>query len=510
MSKFSTYIPLANAFLTGEHSPKKIEFTQVDTLQSSVEGLANIASVEFDTFKEKSVSEHVQDYEKMARDRLHYGEHFKHFDDMANMFAKKLHDGITNLKRIKRDVSKLSSKIMQQYRMYVAEDPIVAAYTGDQDASRLHMRAVNWDTLRGISERVIIAHIHDKIGQEDNAEISRSIMSMALNTLPGVSDGRTCEPADLKPDKVSRIVDAVYSSVKNKFSKDTVQNVVRSTIFLTKNHLAHAANSLSAFAEYRNGTDINQILDMIAANEAILPHITDEVTDVSAATRKKINHNIDLIQEITDMAAYIAIHYRNTVWRDAILLPGPMINSDNMEQFQSRGGTVKDLVQYYNYAYKETGVPSSGVGLEFTMQSLNQVATEYRTEAARQASICESKKKEFFRSAYINVGVEYLQDHQKEFSKEFQNSNLVKYAASVYDSMLPETPLENRLYDLILDSCYINSIERNLYHRLSNAYLKQAASTELLTDEMCNHIDVSVYADMVSEYLIDKGILIAE
>ena len=510
MSKFSTYIPLANAFLTGEHSPKKIEFTQVDTLQSSVEGLANIASVEFDTYQEKSVAEHIQDYEKMSKDRLHYGEHFKHFDDMANMFAKKLHDGITHLKRVKKDVTKLSSEIMRQYRMYVAEDPVVSAYTGDLDPSGLHMQAVDWDMLRGISERVVIAHVHDKIGQEDDAEISNSIMSMALNTLPGVSDGRTCEPADLKPDKVSRIVDAVYSSVKNKFSKETVQNVVRSTIFLTKDHLIHAANSLTAFAEYRRGTDINQILSMIAANEAILPHITDEVTDVSAATRKKINHNIDLIHEITTMAAYIAIHYRNTVWRDAILLPGPMVNSDNVEQFQSKGGTIKDLVQYYNYAYKDTGVPSSGIGLEFTLQSLNTATKEYRVEAARQATICESKKKEFLRSAYIHVGVEYLQEHRNEFSKGFQSSNLVKYVASVYDSMLPETPLENRLYDLILDSCYINSIERNLYRRLSDAYLKQAASTELLTDEMCDHIDVGVYADMISEYLVEKGILIVQ
>lgn len=510
MSKFSVYIPLATAYLTGEHTPEKIEFTQADTLQSSVEGLANIASVEFDTFQEKTVAEHVQDYEKMSKNRLHYGDHFKHFDDIANMFAKKLHDGITNLKRVKRDVTKLSANIMHQYRLYVAEDPVVSAYSGDQDTSKLHMRAVDWDMLRGISERVVIAHVHDKIGQEDNAAIDNSIMSMALNTLPGVSDGRTCEPADLKPEKVSRIVDAVYSSVKNKFTKDTVQNVVRSTIFLTNEHLRHAASSLTAFAEYRHGTDINQILSMVAANEAILPHITDEVTDVSAATRKKINHNIDLIQEITDMAAYIALHYRNTVWRDAILLPGPMVNSDNMEQFQAKGGTVKDLVQYYNYAYKETGIPSSGVGLDFTIQSLGNVVTEYRTEAARQATICESKKKEFFRSAYINASVEYLQAHRKEFSKGFHNANLAEYAASVYDSMLPETPLENRLYDLILGSCYINSIERNLYHRLSDAYLKQAASTELLTDEMCSHIDVGVYADMISEYLIDKGILVTQ
>ena len=76
--------------------------------------------------------------------------------------------------------------------------------------------------------------------------------------------------------------------------------------------------------------------------------------------------------------------------------------------------------------------------------------------------------------------------------------------------VLLEAPLENRLYDMILNSCYINSMERNLYHRLNQAYLKHANSTEALTDEMCDRIDVSVYADMIAEYLVDKGILISK
>ena len=63
---------------------------------------------------------------------------------------------------------------------------------------------------------------------------------------------------------------------------------------------------------------------------------------------------------------------------------------------------------------------------------------------------------------------------------------------------------------MILNSCYINSMERNLYHRLNVAYIKHASSTETLTDEMCDRIDVSVYADMIAEYLVDKGILISK
>ena len=510
MSKFTIFAPLANSYLNGDQAPEKIEFTQADVLQSSIEGLANIASIEYDTFQEKSVSEHISDYEKMTKNRLHYGDQFKHFDDMANMFAKKLHDGITNLKKIKRDVTWLSEDVMRRYKQYVAEDPVVSAYTGEQDLSKLTMPAVNWDLLRGVSERVVISKVHEKIGQEDDAQINSSVVYMALNTLPGVSDGRTCEPVDLKPEKVEKIIDNVYSSVKGKCTRLDVQNVVRSTIFLTSDDLRRAANGLTALAEHRNVENINNVMTTIHCNELILPHITDEVTDVSAAARKKINYNIDLIREITDMASYVVINFRNNVWRDSILLPGPMINSDNADQFFAKGGTVSALVQYYNYAYKDTGVPAVGVGLDFTINSLGKAVSEYKAEAARQAHICEGKKKEFLRSAFINASVEFLQKHQDQLSHTFQASNIVQYVVSVYDSVLTEAPLENRLYDLILDSCYINSMERNLYHRLSQAYLKHAGSTEALTDEMCDHIDVGVYASMISEYLVEKGILITK
>ena len=165
---------------------------------------------------------------------------------------------------------------------------------------------------------------------------------------------------------------------------------------------------------------------------------------------------------------------------------------------------------YHNYLYKETGVPSNGISVQFALESIGQVSEEYKLEAARQAATCEERRKQYLRDAFIHSSLEYLNQHKAKFSPQFASNNLVAYVSAVYDSMMLESPLENRLYDMILNSCYINSMERNIYHRLNAAYIKHASSAEALTDEMCDRIDVSVYSDMIAEYLVDKGILIVK
>lgn len=511
MSKLLSFAGLASTYLNSDQAPEKIEFSQSNALQTSVEGLANAASVEYDLTPNKSVAEHVADYEKMTKNRLLNGELLQPFDDMANMFARKIYDGITNLKQIKRDVTWLTEDIMKKYHQYVSEDPVVSAYTGERNFSTLSMPAVDWSLMNKISERVTIARVHEKIDHEDDAPITDSMIRLAINRLPGVSDDRVCEPVgDLKKEKVDRIIDMVYSSVKDQCTREEVTNVVKSALYLTPDHLRQAANSIAQFADGRTVDKINTYMNQVRLGDLILPHITDDVTDVSAANRQRINHNVELIQEINHMVAYVAIHYRNTVWRDAIMVPGPMVNSDNMDQFQGKGGSLESLVLYHNYLYKETGVPSNGVSVQFALESIGRVSEEYKLEAARQAATCEEHRKQYLRDAFIHSSLEYLNSHKEKFSPQFASNNLVAYVSSVYDSAMLEAPMENRLYDLILNSCFINSMERNIYHRLNAAYIKHANSAEALTDEMCDRIDVSVYSDMIAEYLVDKGILIAK
>ena len=512
MSKLLSFAQMASAYLNGDQAPEKIEFSQSNALQTSVEALANAASVEYDLTPNKSVGEHVSDYEKMMKNRMLNGDLLQPFDDMANAFAQKIHSGITNLKQIKQDVTRLTSDIMKRYNQYVSEDPVVAAYTGENTATaQFSMVQVDWSKLNKISERITIAHVHDKIDHEDDAPITPSMINLAIARLPGASDDKTCDPVtDLTKEKVDAIVSKVYSSVKNVCTEEEVQNTVKSVLYLTNRHLSEAVYTIREFANGSYANRINQFMDQVRRCDLIFPHITDDITDVSAANRKRIHNNIDMIKEINDLLAYVSIYYRNSIWKDAVMVPGPMVNPDNWEDFTKQGGSVEALVQYYNYAYKETGVPSHGVSLKFTLDSLAKATAEYKVEAARQASVCEEKRKGYLRDAFINSSLEYLKGHQNQFSKEFPKNNLPAFISAVYDSALLESPMENRLYDLILNSCYINSMERNLYHRLNEAYVKHAGSTETLTDEMCDRIDVNVYSDMIAEYLVDKGILISE
>jgi len=68
--------------------------------------------------------------------------------------------------------------------------------------------------------------------------------------------------------------------------------------------------------------------------------------------------------------------------------------------------------------------------------------------------------------------------------------------------------MTNMFYDLIIQSCYRETIVPEIYKRLTNAYLKHASSSESISQEVCDQIEAAVYADMVSEYLVEQNILI--
>ena len=512
MKKFSLYAPMAQAYLESNKAPKSIEFTMSDTLQTSVEGLANAAAIDCkDYLGNKTIAQHVADYEQMTKDRLHNGEMLAPFDNLANVFAQKLHDGINNLKQIKQDVQGIVDRTMNIYQDLVALDPVLAAYTGEGNKQSLGMECVNWDIMRDVSERRTIYNVHDRIQYPADGEVNNSTIALAINYLKQqFTEDSFKEAPALTADKVNRIVDTVLGQTSGKIGRDVVTNVVKSALFLNYAAFNQTINSLVAFVNGQTAANINKVMHFVADTKEVTKFISDEALDLSAATRKQVASNIEAIDALADTAAYIVLNYRHNVWRDALIVPGPMVNGDNLEEYQAKGGTIADMVQMYNYTFKETGTPTNGINTNFVIDAVAHAAETYKAEIARNVSVCEDKKQECIRKAFINASLEYLEEHRAMFSKQFNNVNLPKYASAIYDSVQLDVPLESRCYDLILNSCYINSIERNLYNRLNAAYVKQASSTETLTAEMCDRIDVGVYADMIAEYLLDKGILIVK
>lgn len=512
MKKFSYFAPMAKAYLESDKAPKSIKFTGSGTMQTSVEGLANAAAIECkDYLGNKTINQHVADYEQMTRDRLHNGEMLAPFDDLANKFARTIHDGIKNLRTIKKDVQDLVAKTMSNYQDLIAMDPVLTAYTGEGNTDSLSMESINWNIMKDVSERRVVYTVHDRTGYPADGEVNASTVQLAINNLRQTytEDSFKAAPA-LTKEKVDRIVDGIINSVATTCTRDEVVNAVKSALFMNYAVYHQTVNNLAAFAAGNTVANINNVMKFVANTKAINKYITEDILDLGAVTRKQVVSNIEAIDALADAAAYICINYRNSIWKDALVTPGPLVNPDNMDAFKEQGGTVAKLVQMYNYTFKETGAPVSGVSLHYAVDTMARAEEVYKADIARNAAICEQKKQECLRNAFIQTSLEYLNEHRSMFSKQFNETNLPKFTSAIYDSVQLDVPLESRYYDLILNSCYINSIERNLYTRLNNAYVKHAASTETLTAEMCDRIDVRVYADVISEYLIDKGILIVE
>ena len=240
----------------------------------------------------------------------------------------------------------------------------------------------------------------------------------------------------------------------------------------------------------------NRLYDAISATDL----------DLSSSTIEELGKHIDAMRSISNTMLYIASYYRNIVWKESVLLPGPFSNTDNMNSFMEEGGSQTRLAQHCKKFYSETPIPSKGISGKFIIQSAERLENEFSKEAAKNVAFINAEKKRIERAAFITTSVEYLKS--TTLSPKFASrSDLNKYAASVYDSMV-NAPVESRFYKLIINAKHPNSVTSVLYDRIGKAYAEYANKTGKLSKETCEELDTKVYADMISEYLVNQGVLV--
>lgn len=504
MKKLSTLGSLLEELNKTKSGLPKVELTNNSYLRDTVRGLVATTLTDADASVE-SISTAVAEYETLENDRLNNAQQFRIFNTIANAFATKLHHGVETLRNIKQDVTVLTETVNNRITTRLAEDAFLSKYYNID--TNLTMKEIEWNKLDNINERGIIIKLHDSIRMDENITISAGVISLLINKIPCTNKNDIeLIQITIPDDKFKKIVDAIAVQVTD-YSREYIAGALRNIFELSARNCQVAANKLKSFASGNDANEINKMLSLADSYNQILPLMNNSLLDLAESTMAELEKHIDIIQHITDLTIYLCSHYRNTIWKDSIIVPGSFCNPDTMDEYVEQGGNIAQLCHHKNEFYPDGKIPIRGISGKYIIDKAKTLDEKIEQRVAIESQKAEILKKEITRDEFIYTGVEWLNEHKKLYSRSFNYNDLSKYTAAIFDTNI-KTPLTTMFYDLILKSCYTETIVPEIYNRLTKAYVKHAISTESISQDICNQIELSVYSDMVAEYLVTQNILI--
>lgn len=504
MSKYTNFGILLADHAKASELPSVL-FTSNADLRMSVHHL--VAMTPSDELGCDKVAAAVEEFSQMEDDQENNALAFQNIHAISDAFADRLKAGTDELHKVKDIVKSLVAAYDEKVAMRIAEDPVLAKVNGIN--TELTMDDVTWKYLDQIDEYELISLCNTAAGFKADTNITKMVVDSVINQMPCANQYNQVDMKVIKLDdeKFRAIVNNLHQAFPNE-SIECIAGMFRNILNLDTTCARVAVNSARAFLEGKTANKINHIMKNAVAYKDLIPYLTAESLDLAASTMAELDLHKQAMDAIANVNLYIASYYRNVMWKDAIMVPGPLCNPDNAEQYQKDGGTTTKLVHNHNKFFKNVNIPTKGVTSKFVLDNAKRLEEEFSSEALRHTAEINHAENEIKRASFIIATTNYLNSEKKNLSKEFAyQNNIEKFAASIYDGMA-SAPIEEKFYRAIFNAKYIGSIVPVIYQRISDAYVEYAKVTGNITKESCEELDIKVYADMISEYLVDQGVLV--
>ena len=458
----------------------------------------------------KAVHEAMVEFNEATKDEEQYGELLNQFTRLGDAFAARIGGAYKDLTNIKDIVKQLVSQTAVTARNRIAEDPVLASTEAD-NMSTVRLKPVRWDLLEDVSEPVLVHKLCNKLGIEEIPTGSEKyIQSVLIARLPYQDQNNKPELPEVvvAKSKAKDMINAVSAKVGKKLSKEAVQMAIAHIMSLDEYKCRKAVGSISRFALGETADEINDMLRMVYVYNTVMPHLNRDTLGVAASTQAAIDKRVAVMESYIDVTAYLCSTYRNEIWKDAIVVPGMKVNTDNWRDFVSKESqAIKTnphlaILQYKSKVYGDTNLPLYGIKGDVIAKSCDQIAKEAYAEASANTLACNQRKKEIFRDAFIVTAGQWLRK-QPKYSLEFMYSQKPEqFAASVYDSNRDDA-VENMYYTVIMNSCRVNTLTAKLHNRLRDEYKKLALTANSINERDIINADTKVLADTINEFMVD-------
>lgn len=511
MNTKNTITAILADYMRKEGSLPDFTFTKNGSLQTFVQNMVAGSTETMETgTTPNDIYATLTEYQKMAEDPQYKGMLFA-FDRLGSAFAQKLTQAYKNLHHVHDEVSQVTSRIHNEVRNRIAADPVLAASESDV-YSNVKLRPIRWDLVKDVSVAGTANRVLSRydLSEEIAGHSTHRLHSWILDSLPFANPKHDVEltPIQVPKKKAVAMIGNVCKALAGKLSKETVQTCVAHVLTISHEKGVKAVLSIRRLADGDSLEKFNDMLTMVNLYNQILPKMSAENMDVAASTQAEIDKRVDIMRQYIDATAYFCNYYRCTVWKDAIVVPGMQINSDNWQEFC---GTDKQpiqsnphlaIVQYKNRVYGDKDIPVSGIDMKNIVDTCETIAKECREEASSQTALCNRRKKEIFRDVFCETANAWIAQSGAYSAEQVASGAQKRYVAAVYDSNQDDA-VENMLYTIMLETSYHDSLESKLQAGLLEEYKKLSLSAESLNERDAINVDQKVVANLVAKFLVD-------
>lgn len=480
-----------------------IEFNEnTSTIYKDCYALAEFSGVGVCNSKE-DIQSCVESFMTLDADQLNNAQYTRSYRELADEFARTLNIAITNLQGVRSEVEEMLSRYEYFRNHAISSNPVLAKSVEHHQEVPLMMKKLDWKELEDISTYVVMAKVNNKIDKDANNTPSMEDYDRLLNLLPFAHKYNTIDfnKLSLSDEAYNHIITVLENN--SGLDKETCCMVLNTMNSFNPQFCRVAISFCSDFCR-NDSSKIEKALEMVKTWNAAIPVLSSqELLDLSNSTMSAMMERVNCISEIIDFLAFTCIDYRQNRWNKALVVPGPMINSDNYAEFEQAGGNMSQICKYVNYVHSEIRVPNAGISNEHLFNEFHRIEETIDQEIAKQEESISSQIHGIELTAFNIVAHEWVKKHPEVFAR-MNREDVDKFINIINDG---KGGADLKSYKLILNSMYLNTDTQVLYNELSNAYAAYVEEHKTLTDDAIAEIDCGVYAKIISDKLLDSGLL---
>lgn len=319
---------------------------------------------------------------------------------------------------------------------------------------------------------------------------------------------------------------AVHNIVHTKYA--SFQEIKDIDIYITDENKAFLEHDLAKylcnkletkrqFNNYRkNITDLTQIkfhikklCTTMVEFKLYLSFLDDYKDRIDSVIYDKLVNNMNIILESILSVQYCCIFYKETLFKDSILINKELINMPVLKKAEKDNITKETLASFLRVFYLEKDLPSGGI-------KTDQIkAVELQDKLIEINVSIKAKKqiymKKFLTAAYMKIteeSFEHLYDtfnnmllvQNKAVARSVYNHHVRKQQSNIFYTL---GNAEHSLYSIIIETFFEDTIVDSLFDIFGAKISEKLDSKDQISDELINSLDMETAIELVLNFLND-------
>lgn len=439
------------------------------------------------------------------------------FDRTVAAFADKIKDALASLDGVRTTARTLADKAEKVATDVLNNNEFYCKYVNYSEMST-NFPEFTWSATKLWGAKETLAIAVNALVTAGGVEVSHDYDIRLFNIIASNLD-RFVKAEPIALDEVERT--ALVDQLKAVLPETSEQNICAALDRITGE--VSATDVCRLIAQYKSNpaVDIFNIIKTIDAfvldNHDVADAIVSQQVRTDESTMPRLIDAATKMQNLCKILAYYEQMQRDTIYREAYLLQGGQVNSDQQQVFVNAGGTPKMIANYIRKFYNDNygAIPAMGVRAVAIVKTDSSIADEVEAMNKATADKIALIKNNAYVSAFKIIALEYVAqqynvgnaDETVDPAKRsaFVDKIMASVGCSVIEAMRQYNicPVE-AFITLIIGTDYAGTFVEHLQKKLGSAYLALTNLNTTISDDDIRCAEAGVIAELIVSFIVDK------